>query len=138
MLEIEEINHGYALIVGATRGIGLGFVKALLEENNVANFSKIYATYRNTNSASELISLQKEYPQKLVCLPMDITQESQISAAVEKISAETDKLHLVINCVGILHEGEMQPEKSLRQINPENLMRYFQINSIGGILLAKH
>mgnify|MGYP001799106655 FL=1 len=138
MSVIEEINHGNALIIGATRGIGLGFVKALLQDNNIANIAKIYATYRSTNSANELISLQKEYPQKLVCLPMDITQESQISSAVEKISSETDKLHLVINCVGILHEGEMQPEKSLRQINPENLMRYFQVNSIGGILLAKH
>ena len=138
MSVIEEINHGNALIIGATRGIGLGFVKALLQDKNIANIAKIYATYRSTNSANELISLQKEYPEKLVCLPMDITQESQISSAVEKISAETDKLHLVINCVGILHEGEMQPEKSLRQINPENLMRYFQINSIGGILLAKH
>ena len=134
MSEIEEINHGNALIVGATRGIGLGFVKALLQDKNI---SKIYATYRNASSATELISLQKEYSQ-LVCLPMDITNESQISAAVEKISAETDKLHLVINCVGILLEGQMQPEKSLRQINPENLMRYFQVNSMGGILLAKH
>ncbi len=135
MSVIEEINNAKALIVGASQGIGLGFVKALLLDNNIA---KIYATYRNSDRATELISLQSEYSQKLVCLPMDITQESQISAAVEKISAETDKLHLVINCVGILHEGEMQPEKSLRQINSENLMRYFQVNSIGGILLAKH
>ena len=135
MSVIKEINNANALIVGANQGIGLGFVKALLQDNNIA---KIYATYRNAAKATELISLQKEYSQKLVCLSMDITQESQISAAVEKISAEVDKLHLVINCVGILHEGEMQPEKSLRQINPEQLMRYFQVNSIGGILLAKH
>ncbi|MEM6751881.1 MAG: SDR family NAD(P)-dependent oxidoreductase, partial [Cyanobacteria bacterium P01_C01_bin.38] len=124
MSVIEENHNANALIVGATRGIGLGFVKALLQDDNIANISKIYATYRNAESATELISLQSKYSQ-LVCLPMDITQESQISAAIEKISAQTDKLHLVINCVGILHEGEMQPEKSLRQINPENLMRYF-------------
>lgn len=132
---IEEINNANALIVGASQGIGLGFVKNLLQDNGII---KIYATYRNPDSASELISLQSEYSQKLVCLPMDITQESQISAGVEKIISEVDKLHLVVNCVGILHEGEIQPEKSLRQINPENLMRYFQVNSIGGILLAKH
>ncbi|MEA5595840.1 SDR family NAD(P)-dependent oxidoreductase [Rivularia sp. UHCC 0363] len=135
MSVIKEINHANALIVGASQGIGLGFVKSLLPDNNIA---KIYATYRNGDRATELISLQKEYSQKLVCLSMDITEESQISAVVEQIGKETDKLHLVINCIGILHEGEMQPEKSLRQINPENLMRYFQVNSIGGILLAKH
>ncbi|MEO1374615.1 MAG: SDR family NAD(P)-dependent oxidoreductase [Cyanobacteria bacterium J06635_10] len=135
MQVIEGINNANALIVGASQGIGLGFVKSLLPENNIA---KIYATYRNADSANELISLQSEYSQKLVCLPMDITQESQISAGVEKIGAEVEKLHLVINCVGILHEDELQPEKSLRQINPENLIRYFQVNSIGGVLLAKH
>ncbi len=135
MSVIAEINHANALIVGASQGIGLGFVKSLLPDNNIA---KIYATYRNGDRATELISLQSEYSQKLVCLSMDITEESQISAVVEQIGKETDKLHLVINCIGILHEGEMQPEKSLRQINPENLMRYFQVNSIGGILLAKH
>ncbi|MCJ8283478.1 MAG: SDR family NAD(P)-dependent oxidoreductase [Rivularia sp. ALOHA_DT_140] len=135
MSEIVEVNNANALIIGASQGIGLGFVKALLQDNNI---TKIFATYRNSDSASELFSLQNEYSPKLVCLPMDITQESQISAGVEKINAEIDKLHLVINCVGILHEGEIQPEKSLRQINPENLMRYFQVNSIGGILLAKH
>lgn len=135
MSVIEEINNANALIVGASQGIGLGFVKSLLQDNSIA---KIYATYRNADSATELISLQSEYSQKLVCLSMDIIQESQISAAVEKIGAEIDKLHLVINCVGILHQGEMQPEKSLRQINPDNLIRYFQVNSIGGVLLAKH
>ncbi|MEL6166874.1 MAG: SDR family NAD(P)-dependent oxidoreductase, partial [Cyanobacteria bacterium J06628_3] len=76
MSVIEEMNRGNALIVGASQGIGLGFVKALLQENNIANISKIYATYRNPDSSNELISLQKEYSQKLVCLSMDITQES--------------------------------------------------------------
>jgi len=32
----------------------------------------------------------------------------------------------------------MQPEKSLRQVNSEQLLRYFQVNSIGAVLLAKH
>lgn len=44
----------------------------------------------------------------------------------------------MINCVGLLHAGPLQPEKSLRQINPEHLLQYFQVNSIGAILLAKH
>jgi NAD(P)-dependent dehydrogenase (short-subunit alcohol dehydrogenase family) len=47
-------------------------------------------------------------------------------------------LHLVINCIGILHEGALQPEKSLRQLNAEQLLRYFQVNSIGSALVAKH
>ncbi|MEH1936082.1 MAG: SDR family NAD(P)-dependent oxidoreductase [Nostoc sp.] len=132
---IDEINPVNALIVGASQGIGLGFVKRLLQDARIA---KVYATSRQPESASDLIALAAEHSERLICLAMDITDESQIVEAVQKIRAQVDKLHLVVNCVGLLHEDNLQPEKSLRQINSENLLRYFQINSVGAVLLAKH
>jgi NAD(P)-dependent dehydrogenase (short-subunit alcohol dehydrogenase family) len=132
---VGETNNTNALIVGASQGIGLGFVKQLLQEGEIA---KVYATYRHSESASELLDLKDKHSERLVCFPVDITKESQIVECVEQIRTEVDKLHLVINCVGILHEGDIQPEKSLRQINPDYLVRYFQVNSIGCVLLAKH
>lgn len=130
--KIKSVN---ALIVGASQGIGLGFVKKLLHDDRIA---QVYATYRQRESAGELIELANKYSDKLICLSLDITEESQIVEVVQRIKAEVNKLHLVINCVGILHDDTFQPEKSLKQINSENLLRYFQINSIGSILLAKH
>ncbi|MFN6481145.1 SDR family NAD(P)-dependent oxidoreductase [Nostoc sp. DedQUE07] len=132
---IDEINPVNALIVGASQGIGLGFVKKLLPDRTIA---KIYATSRQPKSASELIALANEYPERLICLEMDITDELQIIEAVQKIHNQVNKLHLVVNCVGLLHEDTLQPEKNLKQINSENLLRYFQINSIGAVLMAKH
>jgi NAD(P)-dependent dehydrogenase (short-subunit alcohol dehydrogenase family) len=123
-----------ALIVGASGGIGLGFVKALL---NTSTVHPIIATYRTPDTAAELLALERIHP-NLVCLQLDLLEEAQIERAIAQISSIVPQLHLVINCVGILHEGDVQPEKSLRQINPEYLMRYFQINSIGAVLLAKH
>ena len=131
----EVINNTNTLIVGASQGIGAGFVKKLLQKPEV---TKIYAACRCVESAEELINLGKKYPDQLVCLGMDITDEASISVAIEQIKQQVNKLHLVINCVGILHEGELKPEKSLQQINPEHLLRYFQVNSVGGVLLAKH
>ena len=132
---LATINNTNALIVGASQGIGLGFVRALLLNQQV---NKIYATYRNQESATELIALTHQYPKRLTCLSVDITAEVQIEAAIKQIKADVDKLHLVIYCVGVLHEGELTPEKSLRQIDSENLLYYFQVNSIGAVLLAKH
>lgn len=132
---LQEIKNLNVLIVGASQGIGLGFVKTLLQDDKIV---KIYATYRQPDSASELLTLADRYRERLTCLSMDITDESQIAQVVQKISTEVKQLHLVINCVGILHESSLEPEKSLRQINSENLMRYFQVNSIGSVLLAKH
>lgn len=117
-----------ALIVGASQGIGLEFVRQFL--NRV---DRVYATYRNADC--ELFEL--EHP-NLVRLPLDITDEAQIEHAIAKIKSETSELYYVIHCVGVLHDGTMQPEKSLRHLNTDQLVKYFQINSIGAALLAKH
>ena len=132
---IDGITNANALIIGANQGIGLGFVRRLLQWNKL---DRIYATYRRRESASSLVALEGENPDKLCCLEMDIADELQISECIARIQAQTDKLHFVVNCVGILHEGELQPEKSLKHINIEHLLRYFQVNSIGAVLLAKH
>jgi len=132
---INHIQNANAMIIGASQGIGLGFVKHLLQDERI---SKIYATYRQKQTAGELLSLADENKAKLICLMMDITNEAEITQTVQNINAEVNKLHLVINCVGLLHDGDLQPEKSLKQINTENLLRYFQVNSIGAVLLAKH
>ena len=128
-------NFGNALIVGASRGIGWGFVQQLIDS---AQIDHLYATYRQSETANQLLNLQKQYPDKLTCLALDVTDETQIINACQQIQAQTPQLHLVINCVGILHEENLQPEKSLRQINSDNLIRYFQVNAIASVLLAKH
>ncbi len=130
-----EVRSANALVVGTSQGIGLGFVKQLLADPAIAH---VFATYRNPDSASELLTLAQQHCDRLTCLSLDITEEMQIETAIAKIRTQTDKLHLVINCVGLLHEGDLQPEKSIRQLNAEQLTRYFQVNSIGAVLLAKH
>jgi NAD(P)-dependent dehydrogenase (short-subunit alcohol dehydrogenase family) len=120
-----------ALIVGGGGGMGLGFVRQLLAQPEI---DRVYATYRRVDSAAELLEIVDP---RLCCLPMDITDEAQIAAVVQQIQTETAAIHYVINCVGVLHEGEMQPEKSLRHINSEQLLRYFQVNTIGALLLFK-
>jgi NAD(P)-dependent dehydrogenase (short-subunit alcohol dehydrogenase family) len=121
-----------ALIVGGGKGIGFGFVRRLLADDKI---DRVYATYRRQESATELLAITDE---RLCCFQMDITEESQIATVIETIKAETPALNYVINSAGVLHEGEMQPEKSLRQINSAQLSRYFQVNSVGAMLLFKY
>ncbi len=123
------------LIIGASRGIGLGFVKILLERENRVN---IYATYRQKETAQDLFQLQIKYSTTLKLLQLDIIEEDQISNLAKQLKQETSELDLVVNCVGILHEDNINPEKSLKHINTENLLNYFQVNSIASVLLAKH
>ena len=132
---LTQINQANALIVGASQGIGLGFVRSLLQQDNM---TQIYATYRRPETAGELFNLEQQYGDRLKCLQVDITVEDQIAAAIKQIQESVKQLHLAIYCVGVLHEGDLTPEKSLRQITAANLMYSFQVNSIGAVLLAKH
>lgn len=134
---IDSIN---VLVVGASQGIGLGFVRHLLHNDPLPKrlgqcIGQVYATHRV--ATPELTTLSAQYP-SLSLIPMDITDEAHIRQGVAQIQNQIDKLHLVLYCAGVLHEGHMQPEKSLQQIRSEHLQRYFAVNSIGAVLLAKH
>lgn len=123
------------LIVGASRGIGLGFVKHFL---NIEDVTHLFATYRNPDTAQSLQDLQSQYPDVLNLIPWDITCDEDFDRGITQIQQVTPTLDWVIYCVGILHHQNLSPEKSLKQITREGLNQYFQTNSIGGILLAKH
>lgn len=135
MTSSNSADSTQVLIVGANGGIGLGFVQALLAMKSVA---RIYATYRSPDHAHALFELADQAGDRLVVLPLDLTNEDQVITTIRQICTQTSVLHTIINCVGVLHTEDFQPEKSLRQINPEQLMYYFQVNSIGAVLLAKH
>ena len=46
-------------------------------------------------------------------------------------------LRLVICCAGLLHQGDLQPEKRLSQVQRAGLLASFSVNALGPILLAK-
>jgi NAD(P)-dependent dehydrogenase (short-subunit alcohol dehydrogenase family) len=123
--------RGHVLVVGGGSGIGLEFVRQLLADPGV---EKVYASQRRPSE--ELAQLNSD--PRLQIITLDLTQEDQIVGAIAQIQRTTPKLNLAINTVGLLHSQEWQPEKNLRQLNSDQLTRYFQVNSIGPILLAKH
>ena len=129
----EELQQGIALIVGASQGIGLGFVQQLLSDGRIA---RVYGTYRHPHTAVALLALRAN--PKLICLQLDVTNEEEIARQIAYIKAQENTLDLAINCVGVLHSDDLQPEKSLRQIDSVRLLQYFQVNSIPTVLLAKH
>ncbi len=132
---LPAVSSVHVLIVGASGGIGLEFVNQFLKDDRI---SHLFATYRSEQTSTQLLSLAERYPTRLHCLSVDLIQEAQIESALAQISAVVPNLHLVINCVGLLHNEHQQPEKALRQLNSDSLISYFQVNSIGPALLAKH
>lgn len=131
--------NAQVFVVGATGGIGGGFVRQYLADRRVG---RVFTTYRDRDRAADLFALQAEAGDRLVCLACDPTIEANLVATIEQITAQTDRLHAIVHCVGMLHEDTrtppITPEKSLRHIDCDQLLRYFEVNSIPTVLLAKH
>lgn len=124
------------LIQGASRGIGLEFVRQLLAEPQV---DRIFAACRSPQTATALTSLAAGEP-RLRVLALDAADEDSIRAASAAVGATAPRLHLVINCAGVLHEtaSGVAPEKRLADVRPESLTASFAVNAFGPLLVAKH
>ncbi|KAB1219651.1 hypothetical protein CJ030_MR3G011089 [Morella rubra] len=66
---------GVSMVQGASRGIGLEFVKQLLEKNEKGH---VVATCRNPDSATGLLSLKNKFSERLSIQKLDLTLESTI------------------------------------------------------------
>ena len=127
----------HAVIQGASRGIGLGFVRALLEDERVET---LVATSRHPEQSDPLRWLRDEHPRRLHLVELDVTDEASVRAAARSVGELTDELHFLFNVAGLLHDDSrgMHPEKSLHDIDPAHLQRSFAVNATGPILVAKH
>ncbi len=68
---------------------------------------------------------------------VDLLDERSMAAAAADLAREVP-LRLVMVATGVLHQGNMQPEKTMRALDAEQLGRGFAVNTIGPALLAKH
>lgn len=123
-----------ALVQGASRGIGLEFVRQLAGRDDTA---QLIATCRDPAGAKDLQALARR--SDVSVLAMDVEQESSVRAAAERAAELSERIDLLINCAGLLHDASgIQPERRIDQIDPLSLQRSFAVNAIGPTLVIKH
>jgi len=88
--------------------------------------------------------ISKKYPNSNLCIfsqkgnhYIDYSSERSISEAAD-IASKENPIDLVIVTNGILHDGEMMPEKSLGDISAKKFQRVFEVNIITPALIAKY
>jgi len=113
-----------AAVVGASGGIGAAAVDLLAQEG----FETVHALSRKGRDSGN----PAVHPGRI-----DIEQESSIAAAAEALRVGAP-LRLVLVATGLLHDASLQPEKTYRSLDPDQLARSFTINAIGPALVAKH
>jgi len=114
-----------AAIIGASGGIGAAMTRQLAELptiERVLAFSRSPATFDHPRVQTGHI---------------DLEDEDTIAAAAQTANA-AGGAQIVIVAAGLLHDGAIQPEKSWRALDANQLTRSFRINTIGPALVAKH
>lgn len=117
----------HALVVGASRGMGREMVSQLC-----ARGVHVTATVRERSTAE---SVTRAGANALVA---DLQDDSSLAQAAVRLGETVAELDLVVCTAGLLHDGPLQPEKRLADVDPSHLARLFAVNATGPLLVAKH
>lgn len=112
-------------IIGSNGAIGQALLKALAA---LAPEATIHAFSRHPQGL--------ETPQ-VSYYGIDYSDERSIEKAATIASAQA-ALDLVVVSIGILHDGVVQPEKSLRDLSGDKFQEVFAINTIAPAIIAKY
>lgn len=110
-------SGGIALIIGASGGIGNAIMTQIASS---ARFDKAIGLSRASVP------------------PINLLSEETIRTAAANMFERSAPIRLIIDATGLLSEGHLQPEKSLRQIDAELMAQVLAVNTIGPALLMKH
>eukprot|EP00127_Corallochytrium_limacisporum_P000632 Clim_evm31s22 gene=Clim_evmTU31s22 len=108
-------DYQCAVIQGASRGIGLTWVKHLLQRD----CPKVYATCRNIEGSRGLKHLQLAYADRLTVLQLDLTDEDSILQAAKAVKAN-------------------HKETTIRKLSARGALNTYAINTVGPMLVLKH
>ena len=95
----------------------------------LARGDRVTATCRRPSDLDDLA-----HP-ALTVVRLDLEADESIASAAAAVDAP---IGVLINVSGLLHDGELQPEKQLGHNEAGSLHRLFQVNAIGPLLVAKH
>lgn len=109
-----EIEGATAIVTGGNRGIGEGFVRALLE----AGAAKVYVGSRDPDAASHLA---EEFGDKAVPIALDVTDEDQVTAA----AARCTDVSIVVNNAGAFTNRLLIGAEDTKGARQEMEVNYF-------------
>jgi len=111
-----------AIVTGGRGGIGRAIVQRFRAEG-----ATVYAADRQAGG-----SLGDDSEADDRYLPVDVTSEDDIAAAMQRISDETGRLDVVVNAAGV------EIEKTIEDTSLDEWNRIFAVNVTGTFLVSKH
>ncbi|WP_430877723.1 SDR family NAD(P)-dependent oxidoreductase [Granulosicoccus sp. 3-233] len=119
-------------IMGGSGGIGAALIEQLLARDDIA---LIHASARRrVPDSAGIAAADEKNTGRLRWTLFDATDESAVESWVKGLGS----VDWLINCVGLLHDDNARPEKSIGQLDPQHFLRSMQVNTLPTLLLGKH
>lgn len=112
------------LVTGASRGIGLEFVRQFLLRGD-----EVFAACRDPENADQLHEYESE---RLHVITLDVADERSIESSYAVVRAQTNALDLLINNAGVLVDDD-----ELGSLTFENLLYTLRVNAVAPVLIAQ-
>ncbi|WP_261842689.1 SDR family NAD(P)-dependent oxidoreductase [Aliamphritea ceti] len=127
-IELKSFTQGMNVaVIGANGALGGAIVSTL---SALAGVDKVYAFSRQREN-----SFDTEYPEKVISRVLDPLNEQALADAVADIDTPLD---MVLVTTGLLHHGQLQPEKRLEEISGNNFLQLMQVNALVPMLVARY
>ena len=120
-----------ALVTGGSSGIGLQFVKQLLDEG-----WQVIAASRNAENCGPLQRLKAQHADRLSVYRLDVGDEASRRGFFEAVSETVDSLDLLVNAAGII-SGDEEDISAFGALDQNELSRTFLINSIAPLMMTE-
>ena len=133
----QVLAEGDALVVGASRGVGLALAEALATGVMGQRPRRLFVTHRGDGVPEAFDDLNAAPDCEVIALACELTSDESLSALGHALARAEASLTLTIHAAGILHEPGLHPEKALRQVTRSALQRVFEINAFAPLLLAQ-
>lgn len=108
------------LITGASAGMGKATAKKLIGDGHI-----VYGAARRVSKMADILELGGHI------IEMDVTNEEQITAAVERILSEQGRIDVLVNNAGYSVYG------SVEDVSQEDARRQFDVNFFGAAFLTQ-
>ncbi len=122
-----SFKNSHAVVSGGASGLGLGVVKAIVQQGGRVAILDI-----NAKAGKKIVA---ELGSKVSFFQVDVTQELEVDSAMDSLSDAFPRIDLVVSCAGILGNGRLLSKQG--PMSSSFFRKVVDVNLMGAFFLTR-